>query len=633
MALLWTFRPRTAIHSLLGLLGCKRDDGHAYTHDDLRQAIRQLHERGWREDMPGRDGFHRLHETVRGALYRELLDEFALTSLREALHRLDSFRPNQLTYSWPLYDMAATVALVRLELMSGTPAKELDHWRGLIQRSLDWNTVIITAAFPAFDAALFERITPQWRWDLAFIAVAEVNHGWRADLLPVCEWAISQLDTERIRMHEHLRLALAELLLHRGEPARASAALEGLKSGSAEAVRACLLVQASRWSEGQLAFEAALKRRQTEVGARKRIFPASMAWLYPMALLAQQTPRHLELARKFCLGETGKREPSPHDGWGRWTHAIGARLGDVALERTAFEPRLQTYGYTGIDDLWKLLLAAWLGRDALGWAAAARGKGDAVALLAAALRQRLQACKLDWLVREVDAAAAVLRGEEPATGFFVSGPGERWRDVLAALQALGPDTVASDTKGESARIVWAIRIDEHDALEAIEPFEQKRGPRGWSRTKPLSLAKIAGNERLPPWDAKVARTLRQDRMHVRHWGIDRAAALMALIGHPAVVLADAPEQFVDLTEGTPEVEAVKEGDGYRLRITPALRPGPDPEERYYVSADERREAEALRAITLVQDSPQRISVIRLTAAQRRAAQLIAGRFTVPATAH
>jgi len=633
MALLWTFRPRTAIYTLLGLLGFRHDDGRAFTQDDVRQALHQLHAHGWREDMPGRDGFYRLHEFIRGVLYRELLDEVPLSSLRAALHRLDSFPADRLTYSWPLYDLSATVALLRLELIAGTPAKELDHWRVLIARSTDWNNVIFTAAFPAFDAALFERITPQWRWDLAFFAVAEVNRGWRTELLPACEWAIAKLGTGRVALPEPLRLALAELLLHRGEPVRARAALEGLQSGSADALRACLLVQESRWSEGQRAFEAAIKRRQIEIGARKRIFPTSMSWFYPVALLAQQSPRHLELARKFCLGEAGQRDPGAHGGWGRWVHAIGTRLGDVALDRAAFEPRAQTYGYTSFDDLWKLLLAAWIGRDALGWPAAGRGKEDKAGPLAAVLRQRLHACRLDWLVREVDAAETVLRGEEPAAGFFVSGPGQHWRDVLVALQALGTDAAASDASKESARIVWAIRIGEHDALESIDAFEQKRGPRGWSKPKPLSFAKIGSNERLPPWDAKVARALRKDRAHARHWDIDRATAIMALVGHPAVVFADAPEQLIDVIEGTPEVEAVKEGDGYRLRITPAPRPAPEPEERYYGSADERREAEALRSITLVQDSPQRLTVIRLTAAQRRAAQLIAGRFTVPATAH
>src|SRR5439155_22273933 len=134
--------------------------------------------------------------------------------------------------------------------------------RGRIQRTLNWSEIVWAAAFPAFDAALFERITPEWRWDLAFAAVSEMNHAWRADVLAVCDWAVARLDTERKRMPEPLRLALAELLLHRGEPARARDALDTLTSGSADALRASLLVQAGRWSDAQLAFESAIKLRQ-----------------------------------------------------------------------------------------------------------------------------------------------------------------------------------------------------------------------------------------------------------------------------------------------------------------------------------------------------------------------------------
>src|SRR5262249_10683862 len=154
---------------------------------------------------------------------------------------------------------------------------------------------------PAFDATLFERITPEWRWNLAYAAVSEVNEAWRTDLLPVCEWVIAKLDSERLAMPEHLRLAVGELLIHR-RSGKVSVALEGLESGAADALRACLLVRESRWNEAQLAFEAAFKRRQEEVNTRKRILPASIAWLYPISLLAPQTPKQLELARKFCLG-------------------------------------------------------------------------------------------------------------------------------------------------------------------------------------------------------------------------------------------------------------------------------------------------------------------------------------------
>ena len=153
----------------------------------------------------------------------------------------------------------------------------------------------------------------------------------------------------------------------------------------------------------------------------------------------------------------------------------------------------------------------------------------------------------------------------------------------------------------------------------------------------MSLAKLAGSERLAPWDAKVARALRQERDYSRRWEIDRAVAIMALIGHPAVVLGDAPEQLIDVVEGTPEVEVVKDGERYLMRVTPPVRTDDESDDesddRDWRDPAAERDAEALRMITLVRDTPQRLRVIRLTAAQRRAAQLVAGRFAVPASAH
>ena len=294
-------------------------------------------------------------------------------------------------------------------------------------------------------------------------------------------------------------------------------------------------------------------------------------------------------------------------------HAIGARLGDVALDREPFELRLRSPAHVGIDGLWTLLLAAWLGRDAMGLHQSKRGARGGYYEYAGTIREPLQRCRLDGLVSQVDAAEAVLLGGEPTTPFFVSGPREQWRDVLAALQALGDGRTEQESRGVSARIVWAVRVGKRGSVDSIEPLDQRRGPRGWTKPKPLSLAKVAGSERLPPWDAKVARAIRQDRAYLRRWEIDRAAAVMALIGHPAVVLADAPDQLVDVVEGMPEVEVVKEGDRYRMRVTPSVRTDDEREERdedYYDDTSAARDTEALRMITLVQDTPQRMRVIR-----------------------
>src|SRR5438046_2850381 len=108
MALLWTYRPRTAIYALLPLLGLKRSDGRAFTQEEVKRALAELRECGWLNEQPGRDGYFRLQDEIRGRLYRELLDAMPAATLRDALHRLDRYGSEPARYYWPLYDTAAT---------------------------------------------------------------------------------------------------------------------------------------------------------------------------------------------------------------------------------------------------------------------------------------------------------------------------------------------------------------------------------------------------------------------------------------------------------------------------------------------------------------------------------------------
>lgn len=627
MALLWTYRPRTACVELLRALGWKSSSGRAFTPEGVKAGQRELGERGLLLEHAVRRDYMRLVDPVRRTAYRELLDETVADTLREALWRAEKYVPGKLTYSgWPLWDPGTTVAVVRLAFFSGTPTAELDRLVQQVAHRHDWGRVLHEACIQAFDPALTARIEPTWRWNIVYQAVARVCRNFDLEMLPMHRWGLQQLGDARSGIPPHLRLQLAEALLLAGAGDRVLEVLKDQDGGAADALRAAVAIQKGIWADGQAGFEAALKRRQTELHAKRRVLPESLAWFYPLALLAQQTPKHLERARKFCIGESGSRNPSPHDLWGVWAHAIGVRQGECALERNSITVNA---GYLSISSIWCVLARAWLGPETVGKLGAKAAAQDAEGI--AALRERLQACGLDWLDAQVAAAEAVFAGGEAPADFFVAGGEENWRTVLASLQALGAETSGD---APAARVVWAVSLDGSGAIEAVEPFEQKRGPRGWGKPKPLALSKLAGNERLEPWDARVARAIRPDRYSGRRYVLDRAVAIGALIGHPAVVMADAPDVLVDVVEGTPELEVVREGDRYVMRVTPGMR-GQDPGKDYLYSldADEKRELEALRHITVMRDSPQRVRVVRLTPAQRRAAQLVSSRFKVPATAH
>ncbi len=626
-ALLWTYCTRTDLYHLLPLLAFKDSAGRNFTVERIRMAADELKANHWLQENSQRPGYFQLADTLRIPLYQQLLELMAgseLVSLICRFHRVDL---QHMRY-YRIDNRSGTIALLRAMLLSGAGQAELAPLINAINRDEDWGQQAAYAVLLPFDAASFERVDAHWQTDLAYRATISVSNAWSANLLPVVDWAMGQLQANPAKLAPRLRLALADIALQRGDPILLQQALHGIEGGGCDALRAAALIADGQWETGQKAFEAALKRGQTEAGIRKQVFPESIGWLYPLSLLAQGGPKQLELARKFCIGEAGKRMPSAHDDWGRWVNAIDARLGNTTLVPSAFSLQDSAYERYSLRLFWKVMLAAWIGSDTLG-KAIVPGKPS----LLDGLRRRLQECRFSLLLRMLDSAAIVLSGGEPPADFFVASKAEQWREVLSALQELAGERASGKTAtvdSEKSRILWALTIGQHGEPLDLKPFEQKRSSRGWSSPKALPLSRLAADQALPPHDAKVARCLRAERHYAKRFNLDLAAAIGALVGHPAVVLDSAPGQLVDLVETPPELEVVRKKDKIILQISPPLRP--ETEGSYYYDTEEKRDAEALRLITLLPDGPQRVRLVRYTAAQRRAAQLVSGRFAVPANA-
>jgi len=626
-ALLWSNFTRTQAHELLSLLEFKNAAGRNFTGEQVRMAFQELNQRQLLDEHAQRPGYFRLVDSLRVPLYRQLLELKGGRRLVDLICRVHQFDLRRIWFNSFRGKPSASIALLRAMLLAGAGREEIAPLAEVLNQEQNWWQLAAEAVLLPFDGESFERLDPYWQSEMANRAVISLSKLWSSAFLPVVDWAWARLQSRPESLAPHLRMALADLALQRGDQALLEQALHGIDGAGCDVLRAATLIADGQWAGGQQAFELALKRGQAEMGVRKRVFPESVAWLYPLALLAQGGPKQLELARKFCVGEAGTRTPSAHDDWGRWVNAIDARLGNAPLVPGAFS--LQDNGYEpySLVLFWKVMLAAWVGSEALGRAKAGK------ALVFDGLRRRLQECGFKRLLGMLDAAETVLGGDEPPAGFFVGGKGERWREVLGALQALAGDG-ATAAKGkddaEKTRILWTLSIGKQGELLDIKPLEQKRGSRGWSTPKALPLGRLAANQALSPADARVARCLRADRYYAKRFNIDLAAAIGALVGHPAVALEKAPGQLVDLVETPPELEAVRQGDKIVMRINPPLRA--EDTDSYYLDAEAKRDAEALRLITLLPDGAQRVRLVRYTAAQKRAAQLVSGRFAVPAKA-
>ncbi len=627
-ALFWAYATRSTLLELLRPLFTWNAEGRAFSHDSIKTSSNALIKRELLEQHPQRQGYWRVREPERSAAYLALLERLPGDQLRRVVFGVAHYQTGANIRYWPVADEAASAAVLRVALLTDTPEAELTTLQYLLARRYAPDNILASAFDGDLDDATLKRLPPRVRWEMVLGRLAGLSTHWAARNLPILAWVKTELHRPGANLPLEVRYQTAEVLLHGGDREGVAQLLEGVDTADAQALRAASMVQQGRWQEAQAGFEAALKALKKEFGAKKELLPPNLAMYYVLALLAQQTPKCIETARKFCLAESGSRKPSPADGWGLWVHAADVRLGNTPLEHPF---TLRSTGKYGIykDDLWRCLVRAWLGASVVKPPATQAAREVEAAALAL-LRERLQACGFAWLDAQMAAAETVYQGGEAPPNFFAPGSRDSWRSVLTSLQSLAGDLVASE-KAEASRILWCLTLGSDGGVADIHPLEQKRGVRGWSKPKALSLSKLHGNEKLEPWDARVARAVRGDRFHASRYLLDKAVAIMALVGHPAVVLEGAEDQLVDVVEGSPEMEVIRQGDGYVMRITPALRE-PLPADPYILEAEQRREIEALNLITVLQDSHQRIRVIRFTPAQRRASVLVADKLKIPANA-
>jgi superfamily II DNA or RNA helicase len=334
---------------------------------------------------------------------------------------------------------------------------------------------------------------------------------------------------------------------------------------------------------------------------------------------------------------SGSRTPSPFDPWGRWAHVLAVRLGDARLDIEALQASRHAQQELRDPDPYadRLLLAAWLGKSPPGWDAALVG-----ALVQALHRAGLpwkadlvmQACDhLGWPVplRPADAPP-------PWSAQFFARRQDAWRDALAAIAALA-DGKAATVEQPLSTLRWRLELDDAGRvydLQALEPAATARG-----RPKPLTPLQLKKRTRLDPRDAAVARCLRQGRYRASEVSYDLVQAAAALVGHPALELHDAPGVAVELVESLPVLEVRREprkdgGEHFVFRLHDDLLADDEPELDHHLPDYDQMEAEAERrdSLRIVRDSPERARLIRISAAQRRVAELVAQRWTVPVDA-
>uniref|UniRef100_UPI000B4B5E92 DEAD/DEAH box helicase n=1 Tax=Ideonella sp. A 288 TaxID=1962181 RepID=UPI000B4B5E92 len=529
------------------------------------------------------------------------------------------------------------VAFARLVLAAGLSLEVFRQTARRVMGAAAAPEVIAEALTSPFVPALFDQMDVDLRNDLlhTFIGSFDLDPPlWR----PLLDWVDHQVSQRPQGISPPVRMALAERRLHRGDIPGSQAAVAGLHGVGLPLLQGAQLAWAGRWAEASATFTAALKEAGKALHMKRGIAPTSLMQWHVLALLAQTDPAAWTQAQKFCIAESGSRKPPPGEGWGLWAHAVAARLGDEPVEPLAFDrqrlwrPRAETE-----DNANRLILAAWLRHVPDGWTAED---------LAAVVRAQVEAgrpWKADLVRQACDRLSLPVppRGDTEGAPWpvaFYGVPQEPWRDALAAIEALGPTRSADALAAEAATLQWRLTVDAEGRVVAVEPFEVTQGVRGPGKPKAVTLSRVKKSARLEARDAAVARCIDACRWSPSQLAIDVTGAALALVGHPAVVLADAPGQPIELREALPvlEVQRQRRDDGvehfvFHLADPLLARKPAEPGERF-TSTDAGTESERRNSLRLVRDGVDRARLIRISPAQRRVAELVAKQWAVPVDA-
>ena len=644
LALGATLRPRTWIYTLLGELAARDQDGRRYTSERVRDRMQELREAGHLDEHPGRPGFCRLDPELDNAVLAWVIDSPQRTDMAAALERVEQVHGHGGHQHF--HTPEAAIAVLRLALFAGESPQQLARWHAAC-RWMEWNDLIDGALSTAVAPALIRRLHPAFRARTLGVRLARVLLQWEADPLPLADLARELLADGSPRQHLHLRMTLVEYLLACNRLDDVEPLLQPLRTRAvadadddeavldtrhgralADGAGAALLALRGRWADAEAAYDSALAELKQTAGRRKNLLPVTLLWPYLQCLLARQARPQHDKALKLCLSEAGQRKPTPDSPWGIAALALQMQQGEAARDPSVFGPYTHT-GYLAPIDLWAWQMRAWAGANG-----GRQPLGPPERQHAQALMKRLHGAGLLRLHDDLRNALAVLDGAESPPTFFVPPPQAAWQTALNALAAIAEPPAAAPAgaaDGAATRLLWVMAVEADGRVASLAPQEQKRGARGWGKPQEVSLWKVSRMTTLPPHDAVVARSLKQPAYaSARDVRMDLAAALAALVKHPHLEFADAPGVPVTLTEGTPELDVIDEGERLRLVVRPPLRSMPTPPR--YADASEVKAAEALAGLSVLRDGPDRARLVRFTPAQRRAAQLLGAGLSVPRAA-
>jgi superfamily II DNA or RNA helicase len=540
------------------------------------------------------------------------------------------------------FSVAHLVALTRILLCAELHEQQR---RELLRRYRSQNPDgLYLAAFGSpFDAAVVERIAAAERDAVVEGILNELLHDPKPSARDAIAWAYRR-STEN-GVSADFKYRTCEQMLWQGRTlADIAPLLEGENNSGAIAVRAAAAAFAGDALQATRSYDLAAdmfrrdERSRLGKGAGQRGPLVKLPLGWPMAfarvaaLLAVNTAASLREAQRCCREELRGLRATAAVPWQAVANALEARAARSA-------PPLALA--IGPNDAFASLMSL----TAFSWTQS-RGLQESHQRALQSWASIYAAGGYERAARELRAGLAIAGNhvlDEHQKGTFTAlcAAEQPWQRALSALAALvTPPTPASREADEKPkRIVWTIQTGGPSGVvisvrEQTRALAQSQKGGGWTRGRALYGEDFQRPD-LPEPDAKVLAALPPELRRLStlvHGDLPHTHThhiLPALIGHPAVVFADAPFTLVALTKATPKLILEQRPAG-----VVRLRPPTDDERREFLARGSQEHAirtfgASTTRCVLIKETATRASVLVLTQAHQRVIELIGVGLDIP----
>ncbi len=147
---------------------------------------------------------------------------------------------------------------------------------------------------------------------------------------------------------------------------------------------------------------------------------------------------------------------------------------------------------------------------------------------------------------------------------------EPWKRSLQAL-IFATSEAAPQDRETNTRLAWMVSTTNRKIT--ITPKEQKlTAENSWSKGRSISLNRLYKNNKLTyltPQDRKICAAIQKinnPKKQNASYQLDTDRALLGLLGHPYIFLANSPSTPVEFVEGEPELLVEEKGDNLHIRF-------------------------------------------------------------------